>query len=190
MILLLETWILQSQQHELLLVLAPPSKLGVGSALTDMGLCCLKPFGFQAGKNSAWFQWRRFGVQVRVLLVGTRLFFLFTFSVELEAVGFDCPSKPGFQVEVTLLEIHRLPMGIARQCPQGCGPLLPLWHRFGAHVGAILRHLLWIWLEFLSRFQFPGRGDPTFGNLVFAISAALAAVGFGSPKQAGCRQCA
>ena len=60
---------------------------------------------------------------MRVLLVGTRFFFLlfFTFSVELEAVGFDCPSKPGFQVEVTLLEVHRLPMGIARQCPQGCG---------------------------------------------------------------------
>ena len=48
-ILLLETWILQSQQRGLLLVLTPPSKLGVGSALTDMGLCCLKPFGFQAG---------------------------------------------------------------------------------------------------------------------------------------------
>ena len=58
---------------------------------------------------------------MRVLLVGTRFFLLFfvTFSVELEAVGFDCPSKPGFQVEVTLLEVHRLPMGIARQCPQG-----------------------------------------------------------------------
>ena len=41
-----------------------------------------------------------------------------------------------------------------------------------------------------SEFQFPSRGDPTSGNLDFAISAAWAAVGFDSPKQAGCRQCA
>ena len=73
-------------------------------------------------------------------------------------------------------------------------PYLLLLHRFGAHVGAILRggaqHLLWIWLEFLSRFQFPSGGDPTFGNLDFVSSAALAAIGFDFPKQAGCRQCA
>ena len=31
---------------------------------------------------------------------------MFAFSVELEAVGFYCPSKPGFQVEVTLLEVQ------------------------------------------------------------------------------------
>ena len=53
-ILFLETWILQSQQRWLLLVLTPPSKLGVGSALRYIGLCCLKPFGFQAGGDPAW----------------------------------------------------------------------------------------------------------------------------------------
>ena len=47
-----------------------------------------------------------------ILLVET---WRFSFSAELEAVGFDCPSKPGFQVEVTLLEDHRLPTGTARE---------------------------------------------------------------------------
>jgi len=44
-------------------------------------------------------------------------------SAELEAVGFAFSSKLGFQVEVTLLEDHRLPIGTARQCSEGCGPL-------------------------------------------------------------------
>ena len=64
------------------------------------------------------------------------------------------PSKLGFQVEVTLLEVHRLPMGIARQCPQGCGLKLvgfqggddPAWcglialatYVLGVQVGVIL----------------------------------------------------
>ena len=43
-------------------------------------------------------------------------------------------------------------------------------------------------LNCLSEFQLPSRGDPASGNLNFASSATLAAVGFGLPKQAGGRQ--
>ena len=54
MILLLETGFLQFQQSWGLLVLTSPSKLGVGSELRGMGICCLKQVGFQAGGNPAW----------------------------------------------------------------------------------------------------------------------------------------
>ena len=55
------------------------------------------------------------GVQVGViLLAGTRV------CVFSRTGG----SAARFQVEVTLLEVHRLPMIIARQWPQGCRPLL------------------------------------------------------------------
>ena len=40
---------------------------------------------------------------------------VFVISAELEAVGFAFPSKLGLQIEVTLLEDHRLPMGTSRQ---------------------------------------------------------------------------
>ena len=39
----------------------------------------------------------------------------FAISAELEAVGFDFPSKLGFQVEVMVLEDQRLPIGTGRQ---------------------------------------------------------------------------
>ena len=54
MILLLETGFLQFQQSWGLLVLTSPSKLGGGSEHRDVGLCCLKQVGFQAGGNPAW----------------------------------------------------------------------------------------------------------------------------------------
>ena len=48
-------------------------------------------------------------------------------------------------------------------------PYLLLWHRFGAHMGAILRggahQLPWIWLELLREFQLPSTGALTSGNL-------------------------
>ena len=53
-ILLLETGFLQFQQSWGLLVLTSPSKLGGGSEHRDVGLCCLKQVGFQAGGNPAW----------------------------------------------------------------------------------------------------------------------------------------
>ena len=62
-----------------------------------------------------------FSFQARVVLLLEAL--VFAISAGLEAVGFAFSSKLGFQVEVTLLEDHRLPIGTARQCPQGCGPL-------------------------------------------------------------------
>ena len=49
------TQILQVQQRWLLLVLASPSKRGPGSEQRDVGLCCRKQVGFQAGGNPAWW---------------------------------------------------------------------------------------------------------------------------------------
>ena len=43
-------------------------------------------------------------------------------------------------------------------------------------------------LNCLSEFQLPSRGDPASGNLDFASSATLAAVGFPSKRGAGSEQ--